>query len=243
LLTLSGGDEEIQNVDVRRALAASSFSVLLEENGTLVVLKQNIVSDFVTLGLHEIPSPADRWHEVIISTNDLGLRRAPSIEFLLVELTMGNPCPKDSSPPECHVPRRTPDYGHFFLVNSIGDEEIQNVDVCRALAASSFSVLLEENGTLVVLKQNIVSDFVTLCLHEIPSPADRWHEVISTNDLGLRRAPSIEFLLVELTMGNPRPKDSPPPECPRMLGCTANDASTHHFRMPLPLALRISGII
>jgi hypothetical protein len=28
-----------------------------------------------------------------------------------------------------------------------------------------------------------------------------------------------------------------------MLGCTANDASTHRFRMPLPLALRISGIV
>jgi hypothetical protein len=28
-----------------------------------------------------------------------------------------------------------------------------------------------------------------------------------------------------------------------MLGCTANDASTHRFRMPLPLALMISGIV
>jgi hypothetical protein len=44
-------------------------------------------------------------------------------------------------------------------------------------------------------------------------------------------------------MGNPRTKDSPPPQCPRMLGCTANGASTHHFRMPLPLSLRISGIM
>jgi hypothetical protein len=32
-------------------------------------------------------------------------------------------------------------------------------------------------------------------------------------------------------------------ECPHMLGCTANDASTHHFKMPLPLALSISGIV
>jgi hypothetical protein len=51
------------------------------------------------------------------------------------------------------------------------------------------------------------------------------------------------FCLVELTMGKPRPGDSPPPECPRMLGCTANDVSTHHFKMPLPLAVRISGIM
>jgi hypothetical protein len=44
-------------------------------------------------------------------------------------------------------------------------------------------------------------------------------------------------------MGKPRPKDRPPPECPRMLVWTANDASTHHFKMPLPLALNISGTL
>ena len=44
-------------------------------------------------------------------------------------------------------------------------------------------------------------------------------------------------------MGNPRPKDNPPPECPRMLGWTVNDASTHHFKIPPPLALRIGGSV
>jgi hypothetical protein len=44
-------------------------------------------------------------------------------------------------------------------------------------------------------------------------------------------------------MGNLRPKNRPPPECPRMLGWIASDASTHHFKMPLPLALKISGIV
>ena len=51
----------------------------------------------------------------------------------------------------------------------------------------------------------------------------------------------LSFCLVELTMGNPLPKDSPPPECPCMLGWTANEASTHHFRMPLLLALSVNG--
>jgi hypothetical protein len=53
----------------------------------------------------------------------------------------------------------------------------------------------------------------------------------------------LSFCLVELTMGKPRPRHSPPPECPRMLGCTANDVSTHYLKMPLPLALSISGIV
>ena len=48
------------------------------------------------------------------------------------------------------------------------------------------------------------------------------------------------FFFVELMIGNPRPKDNPPPECPRILGWTANNASTHHFKIPLPLALRVS---
>jgi hypothetical protein len=52
----------------------------------------------------------------------------------------------------------------------------------------------------------------------------------------------LSFCLVELTIGNPRPKDRPPPQCPRMLGWKANDASTHHFKMSLPLALTVSGI-
>jgi hypothetical protein len=33
----------------------------------------------------------------------------------------------------------------------------------------------------------------------------------------------LSFCLVELTMGNPCPRDNPPLECPRMLGCTTQD--------------------
>ena len=53
----------------------------------------------------------------------------------------------------------------------------------------------------------------------------------------------LSFCFVELTMGNPRPIDRPPPEFPRMFGWTAKDASTQHFKMPLPLALKIRGIV
>jgi hypothetical protein len=51
----------------------------------------------------------------------------------------------------------------------------------------------------------------------------------------------LSFCLVKLTMGNLLPKDRLPPLCPHMLGWTANVASTHHFKMPVPLALRIRG--
>ena len=48
------------------------------------------------------------------------------------------------------------------------------------------------------------------------------------------------FFFVELMIGNPRPKDNPPPECTRILGWTENYASVHHFKIPLPLELRAS---
>ena len=44
-------------------------------------------------------------------------------------------------------------------------------------------------------------------------------------------------------MGNMRPKDNHPPECPRMLGWTADDEFNHHFKIPLPLELMISGSV
>ncbi len=53
----------------------------------------------------------------------------------------------------------------------------------------------------------------------------------------------LSFCLVELTMGYPLPKDRLPLLCPRMLGWTANAASTHHFKMPVLMALRISGSV
>jgi hypothetical protein len=51
----------------------------------------------------------------------------------------------------------------------------------------------------------------------------------------------LSFYLVKLMMGNPLPKDRPPPQYPHMLGWTANAVSTHHLKMPVLLALRISG--
>ena len=50
----------------------------------------------------------------------------------------------------------------------------------------------------------------------------------------------LSIFLVDLTIGNPCPKDKPPPEFPRILGWDANDASTHSFKIPLPLELRVS---
>ena len=53
----------------------------------------------------------------------------------------------------------------------------------------------------------------------------------------------LRFCLVEPKIGNPRPKYNPPPECSRILGWTANYASTHHFKITLMLELRVRGSV
>ena len=51
------------------------------------------------------------------------------------------------------------------------------------------------------------------------------------------------FCFVELTIGNSRLKDKPPPEYTRILGWNEKDSPTLHFKIPLPLALRVSEIL
>jgi hypothetical protein len=107
------------------------------------------------------------------------------------------------------------------------------------LAACSLSIIFLNNCTLVVLEQHIVLNLVSLVFHEVLSPADHPHEVISTHDSDSIELRVLSFCLVKLMMGSPLPKDRPPPPC--MLGWTANAASTHHFKMLVLLALMISG--
>jgi hypothetical protein len=49
------------------------------------------------------------------------------------------------------------------------------------------------------------------------------------------------FCLVEILIGKPLPIVNTPPVWLRILGCTANEASTYHINTPLPSALKIRG--
>ena len=81
---------------------------------------------------------------------------------------------------------RAPEDRELVLIDPIYNEEITHVNMFRSLAAWGFSVFLKKDRTFVVLIQNIVLDFLSLSLHEIRCPAYRWHEVIRSNNLGLR---------------------------------------------------------
>jgi hypothetical protein len=114
------------------------------------------------------------------------------------------------------------------------------VNVFGALAARSLLVLLEKDGTLVVLEQDVVLDFVALGSHEQTCSTCRRHEVVGSHAFSLRGAASVDVLFVSTNNGKSAPINNPPPECPLMFGWTTNDASTHHFKTPLPLVDRIS---
>ena len=116
-----------------------------------------------------------------------------------------------------HISGWTPYQCHVALCDSIGDKEKPNVYLFSALTARSLSIFLQNNRAPGVLKQNVVQYSVSLSLQKIPGPKYCRHGVIIAYQFSLCRAAGVEFFLLELTMGNPRPKENPPPEFPRML--------------------------
>ena len=94
-----------------------------------------------------------------------------------------------------HVPGGTPLDGKFLFVDSICHEEKSNIDVLRALAARSFAILFQKDGTLIVLVDDICCDGVALGFHEISCPADGWHAVIHRYQFTLSRTASGQLVL------------------------------------------------
>ena len=50
------------------------------------------------------------------------------------------------------------------------------------------------------------------------------------------------FCLVDVEIGKPLPIVKPPPVCPRIFGCTANEASTYHISNPSLSAPNTKGL-
>ena len=143
------------------------------------------------------------------------------------------------SPIICSVRHHTSDTLSCVTLSVINEYQIFMCLVHYLLKA--FPFFYRRIDLMLSLKKNAVQDSLYLSLKKILCSTDRRHEVISAHQFSLYRAVGVEFFFVELTMGNPCPKDNPPPEYPRMLVWTENDASTHYFKIPLPLVLIISG--
>ena len=105
------------------------------------------------------------------------------------------------------------------------------------------SILLQNNGTLVLLFHIIILNILALCRNEISGPIDGLHEVINANIFCFCGTFRVELLFCGANIGKKIPTYKTPPECPLILGWTVNDASTHHIKIPLQLALRVSEIL
>jgi len=94
-----------------------------------------------------------------------------------------------------HVPG-----GTVFNFNSLGvdlvlDEKISDVHVTRPFCAGASSVLFQEDGTCVVLIQDRFINFHALSVEEMGGPNQLRHNIVNTNNFGLGRASSHQFLL------------------------------------------------
>ena len=59
------GQEEVTNVNGTSSLTRTSLTISFEKNCGLVVLVQDVLLDFVTLGLHKKFSPGDVWRKIM----------------------------------------------------------------------------------------------------------------------------------------------------------------------------------
>ena len=82
-----------------------------------------------------------------------------------------------------HVAGGAPLYGELLFVDPIRDKLVTDVDVLCLLTAGSLAILLHKDGALVVLKDDVFLDPITLGIHEVSGPADGWHAVINSNNL------------------------------------------------------------
>jgi hypothetical protein len=93
-----------------------------------------------------------------------------------------------------HVSRRAPFHRQLLVLDSIVYKKVSVIDMLCVLAARSFSVPLQEDGTLVVMVDDIFIDLVALGFHEISSPTYCWHQVIHTDEFGFCGASCVQLL-------------------------------------------------
>ena len=82
------------------------------------------------------------------------------------------------------------------LCNLVSHKEAPNVQVSSSLAQACLAILLQSNGTLVVLMEDILFDWTPLCFQEQPTLQHDSHAIIHCNHLSCCGAPCHCLLLV-----------------------------------------------
>jgi hypothetical protein len=82
-----------------------------------------------------------------------------------------------------HIAGWAPLDSELLLLYPVSNKIVPDIDVLSALAAGGFAILFQQHGTAIVLVDNVLTDFSSLSLDKVSSPADGWHAVIDTNEL------------------------------------------------------------
>ena len=90
-----------------------------------------------------------------------------------------------------HVAGWTPLDGEFLLFDPVCYKIVPDVDVLRAFTTRSLAIPFEEYGTLVVLVNDVLADFVSLSLDKVACPTDGWHTVIYSHQFCLGGASGV----------------------------------------------------
>ena len=81
------------------------------------------------------------------------------------------------------------------ILNPISNKIIPDVNMSGSLGARLFSIVLEEDGRLIVLVHNRRVNFITLTVEEVICPAVMGHQVIRGYEFSLCGTLGIELLL------------------------------------------------
>ena len=81
------------------------------------------------------------------------------------------------------------------MVDAVCNEEVVHIEMSCALGTQQSAILLEKDGTLVILVKDHFLEIKTLCMQKIICPKYEWHGIIGGNELGLSGTSSVELLL------------------------------------------------
>ena len=81
------------------------------------------------------------------------------------------------------------------MVDVVHDKEVAHVQMSCALGAQQSAILLEKDGTLVILVKDCFLEIKTLHMQKVICPKHEWHGIIGSNKLSLGGTSSVELLL------------------------------------------------
>ena len=100
-----------------------------------------------------------------------------------------------------HVSSRTIFDAYFPIGDSVGDEVVSDVDVSRTLAAGSFAVVFEFDGTLVVLVTDVVLNLFLLGFQKVSTRNHLGKDIVHSHQFGFCGTLGVQLLFAGLREG------------------------------------------